>query len=69
MGTREVYEEKLRRGNLIHDPTIKPGLGTARCPRCLSLLNPAKVLSLTLCMCPRIFVFVDADELFDEMFP
>ncbi|KAL1554567.1 hypothetical protein AAHA92_15112 [Salvia divinorum] len=42
MGTREVYEEKLRRGNLIHDPTIKPGLGTARCPRCLSLLNPAK---------------------------
>ncbi|XP_047952375.1 uncharacterized protein LOC125197915 [Salvia hispanica] len=30
MGTREVYEEKLRRGNLIHDPTIKPGLGTAR---------------------------------------
>ncbi|KAL7098084.1 hypothetical protein ABFS83_10G176700 [Erythranthe nasuta] len=40
MGTREVYEEKLRRGNLHHDPTMKPGLGTARCPRCLSLLNP-----------------------------
>ncbi|KAI3472127.1 hypothetical protein Pfo_029615 [Paulownia fortunei] len=40
MGTREVYEEKLRRGNLHHDPTIKPGLGSARCPRCLSLLNP-----------------------------
>lgn len=40
MGTRQVYEEKLRRGNLHHDPTIKPGLGSARCPRCLSLLNP-----------------------------
>nr|XP_025888534.1 uncharacterized protein LOC101256223 isoform X1 [Solanum lycopersicum]XP_025888536.1 uncharacterized protein LOC101256223 isoform X1 [Solanum lycopersicum]XP_025888537.1 uncharacterized protein LOC101256223 isoform X1 [Solanum lycopersicum]XP_025888540.1 uncharacterized protein LOC101256223 isoform X1 [Solanum lycopersicum]XP_025888541.1 uncharacterized protein LOC101256223 isoform X1 [Solanum lycopersicum]XP_025888542.1 uncharacterized protein LOC101256223 isoform X1 [Solanum lycopersicum] len=39
MGTREVYEEKLKRGNLYHDPTIKPGLGSARCPRCLSLLN------------------------------
>ncbi|KAL6523189.1 hypothetical protein OROGR_016792 [Orobanche gracilis] len=42
MGTREVYEEKLRRGNLQHDPTLKPGLGSARCPRCLSLLNPTK---------------------------
>ncbi|GFQ04357.1 hypothetical protein PHJA_002579600 [Phtheirospermum japonicum] len=42
MGTREVYEEKLRRGNLQHDPTLKPGLGSARCPRCLSLLNPPK---------------------------
>lgn len=40
MGTREVYEEKLRSGNLYHDPTINPGLGTPRCPRCLSLLNP-----------------------------
>lgn len=40
MGTREVYEEKLRTGNLDHDPTINPGLGSARCPRCLSLLNP-----------------------------
>ncbi|XVE75762.1 hypothetical protein DITRI_Ditri12bG0118700 [Diplodiscus trichospermus] len=40
MGTREVYEEKLRNGNLYHDPTINPGLGSARCPRCLSLLNP-----------------------------
>ncbi|KAF6152941.1 hypothetical protein GIB67_039648 [Kingdonia uniflora] len=40
MGTREVYEEKLRSGNLQHDPTIKPGLGSPRCPRCLSLLNP-----------------------------
>ncbi|XP_047253486.1 uncharacterized protein LOC107845186 isoform X1 [Capsicum annuum] len=39
MGTREVYEEKLKRGNLQFDPTIKPGLGSARCPRCLSLLN------------------------------
>ncbi|KAH0633797.1 hypothetical protein KY284_036583 [Solanum tuberosum] len=39
MGTREVYEEKLKRGNLHHDPTIKLGLGSARCPRCLSLLN------------------------------
>ncbi|KAJ4978396.1 hypothetical protein NE237_009176 [Protea cynaroides] len=40
MGTREVYEQKLRSGNLYHDPTITPGLGSARCPRCLSLLNP-----------------------------
>ncbi|CAL9081146.1 unnamed protein product [Musa textilis] len=40
MGTREVYEEKLRRGNLHHDPTINPGLGSARCPRCLSLIHP-----------------------------
>lgn len=40
MGTREVYEEKLRTGNLYHhDPTINPGLGTPRCPRCLSLLD------------------------------
>ncbi|GAB4843753.1 hypothetical protein Ancab_013718 [Ancistrocladus abbreviatus] len=41
MGTREVYEEKLRSGNLYHDPTIKPGLGSPRCPRCLSLLDSA----------------------------
>ncbi|GMN55932.1 hypothetical protein TIFTF001_025049 [Ficus carica] len=40
MGTREVYEEKLKRGNLHHDPTINPGLGCPRCPRCLSTLNP-----------------------------
>ncbi|KAG2683259.1 hypothetical protein I3843_10G024000 [Carya illinoinensis] len=40
MGTREVYEEKLRNGNLFHDPTINPGLGSPRCPRCLSLLIP-----------------------------
>ncbi|KAL9319284.1 hypothetical protein ACSQ67_015801 [Phaseolus vulgaris] len=40
MGTREVYEEKLRTGNLDHDPTLNPGLGSPRCPRCLSLLNP-----------------------------
>ncbi|KAJ4754229.1 transmembrane protein [Rhynchospora pubera] len=40
MGTREVYEEKLRTGNLYHDPTINPGLGSPRCPRCLSLINP-----------------------------
>ncbi|KAH7692030.1 hypothetical protein IHE45_01G039200 [Dioscorea alata] len=40
MGTREVYEEKLRSGNLHYDPTIKPGLGSARCPRCLSLIDP-----------------------------
>ncbi|XP_013635756.1 PREDICTED: uncharacterized protein LOC106341565 [Brassica oleracea var. oleracea] len=40
MGTREVYEEKLRRGNLDYDTTMNPGLGSARCPRCLSLLNP-----------------------------
>ncbi|KAJ4705529.1 Transmembrane protein [Melia azedarach] len=40
MGTREVYEQKLRSGNLHHDPTMNPGLGSPRCPRCLSLLNP-----------------------------
>ncbi|XP_073004515.1 uncharacterized protein [Typha latifolia] len=40
MGTREVYEEKLRTGNLDRDPTINPGLGSPRCPRCLSLINP-----------------------------
>ncbi|XP_056683664.1 uncharacterized protein [Spinacia oleracea] len=40
MGTREVYEEKLRTGNVYHhDPTINPGLGTPRCPRCLFLLD------------------------------
>uniref|UniRef100_A0A0A8Y851 Gb protein n=1 Tax=Arundo donax TaxID=35708 RepID=A0A0A8Y851_ARUDO len=41
MGTREVYEEKLRSGAHLHrDPTINPGLGSPCCPRCLSLLNP-----------------------------
>ncbi|XP_008791881.2 uncharacterized protein LOC103708637 [Phoenix dactylifera] len=40
MGTREAYEEKLRTGNLYHDPTMNPGLGSPRCPRCLSLINP-----------------------------
>ena len=50
MGTREVYEEKLRRGNLDHDPTINPGLGNPRCPRCLSLLAPEYVrLPLSAC--------------------
>ncbi|XP_050226486.1 uncharacterized protein LOC126676346 [Mercurialis annua] len=43
MGTREVYEQKLRSGNLDHDPTINPGLGSPRCPRCLSLLIPNSV--------------------------
>ena len=43
MGTREVYEEKLRTGNLYHEPTIKPGLGTPRCPRCLSPLKSNSV--------------------------
>ncbi|KAF9680734.1 hypothetical protein SADUNF_Sadunf06G0152300 [Salix dunnii] len=54
MGTREVYEQKLRTGNLYHDPTIKPGLGSPRCPRCLSLLNPISVpthlQSLSFCL-------------------
>lgn len=48
MGTREVYEEKLRSGNLHHDPTMNPGLGCPRCPRCLSLLDPNSVTSLSL---------------------
>lgn len=48
MGTREVYEEKLRSGNMYHhDPTINPGLGSPRCPRCLSLLNPNSVTILS----------------------
>lgn len=46
MGTREVYEQKLQTGNLYHAPTIKPGLGTPRCPRCLSQLNSNSVLIL-----------------------
>ncbi|KAI3981310.1 hypothetical protein MKX01_004574 [Papaver californicum] len=33
MGTREVYEQKMRSGNLHYDPTINPGLGSPRCPR------------------------------------
>ncbi|PIN07807.1 hypothetical protein CDL12_19626 [Handroanthus impetiginosus] len=37
MGTRQVYEEKLRRESLDHYPTIRPVLGSAPCPRCLSL--------------------------------
>ncbi|CDP10174.1 unnamed protein product [Coffea canephora] len=42
MGTREVYEEKLRTGNMYeYDPTMKPGLGSPRCPRCLCLLEPS----------------------------
>ncbi|KAI4319586.1 hypothetical protein MLD38_033169 [Melastoma candidum] len=28
MGTMEVYEQKLRSGNLRHDPTMLPGLGS-----------------------------------------
>ncbi|KMZ66226.1 hypothetical protein ZOSMA_2G02360 [Zostera marina] len=40
MGTREVYEEKLRSGNLFHEPTLNPGLGSPRCPRCFSFVNP-----------------------------
>ncbi|KAI3984037.1 hypothetical protein MKX01_035164 [Papaver californicum] len=40
MGTREVYEQKLRSGNIHYDPTINPGLGIPRCPRCLSPISP-----------------------------
>ncbi|KAL0555219.1 hypothetical protein IC582_009158 [Cucumis melo] len=40
MGTREVYEQRLRSGNLYHEPTMNPGLGSPRCPRCFSLLKP-----------------------------
>lgn len=59
MGTREVYEQKLRAGNLYHDPTIKPGLGTPRCPRCLSLLNPDSVLhTLSLYFANYVFEYV-----------
>lgn len=59
MGTREVYEQKLRAGNLYHDPTIKPGLGTPRCPRCLSLLNPDSVLhALSLFSANYVFKYV-----------
>ncbi|XP_033145665.1 uncharacterized protein LOC103865917 isoform X1 [Brassica rapa] len=51
MGTREVYEEKLRRGNLDYDTTMNPGLGSARCPSCLSLLNPNPVSCQSLFKC------------------
>lgn len=51
MGTREVYEEKLRGGNLDYDTTMNPGLGSARCPRCLSLLNPNPVSCQSLFQC------------------
>lgn len=57
MGTREVYEEKLRSGNLYHDPTINPGLGSPRCPRCLSLLIPDSVRPHTLSLAFVPFVF------------
>ncbi len=57
MGTREVYEEKLRSGNLYHDPTINPGLGSPRCPRCLSLLIPNSVRPHTLSLTFVPFVF------------
>jgi hypothetical protein len=54
MGTREVYEEKLRNGAHLHrDPTINPGLGSPRCPRCLSPLNPTAV---------RLFPFPASNE-------
>ncbi|CAO2831861.1 unnamed protein product [Amaranthus hypochondriacus] len=44
MGTRKVYEQKLQTGNMYdYDPTINPGLGTPRCPRCLSLLDSDSV--------------------------
>ncbi|RLN13655.1 hypothetical protein C2845_PM09G05680 [Panicum miliaceum] len=36
-----VRGEAPRSGAHLHrDPTINPGLGSPRCPRCLSLLNP-----------------------------
>ncbi|GJN41445.1 hypothetical protein PR202_gn00822 [Eleusine coracana subsp. coracana] len=64
MGTREVYEEKLRSGAHLHrDPTINPGLGSPRCPRCLSLLNPTAV---RLFPYPRLEsgdLFTDSDRL------
>ncbi|CAM8888992.1 unnamed protein product [Rhodiola kirilowii] len=44
MGTREVYEQKLKSGNLVYDPTMNPGLGTPRCPRCLSIIDPNSVI-------------------------
>lgn len=58
MGTREVYEEKLRRGNLDYDPTMNPGLGSARCPRCLSLLNPNPVSCQSLFQCSFLVMMV-----------
>eukprot|EP00252_Welwitschia_mirabilis_P002163 TRINITY_DN12076_c0_g1_i2.p1 TRINITY_DN12076_c0_g1~~TRINITY_DN12076_c0_g1_i2.p1 ORF type:complete len:163 (+),score=31.55 TRINITY_DN12076_c0_g1_i2:170-658(+) len=40
MGSRIATEEKARyKGNLYHEPTIKPGLGSPRCPRCFSLIS------------------------------
>lgn len=57
MGTREVYEEKLRRGNLYHEPTINPGLGSPRCPRCLSLINSDSVRCTPFLSCFYVIVF------------
>ncbi|KAH0930697.1 hypothetical protein HID58_016424 [Brassica napus] len=46
MGTREVYEEKLRRGNLDYDPTMNPGLGSARRRRVItSVLHDAAAVA------------------------
>ncbi|KAH9328511.1 hypothetical protein KI387_000619, partial [Taxus chinensis] len=40
MGARAAEEDKARDiGNLYHEPTIKPGLGSSRCPRCFSSIS------------------------------
>eukprot|EP01018_Ginkgo_biloba_P017873 Gb_05805 [translate_table: standard] len=40
MGARAAEEDKARDlGSLYHQPTIKPGLGSSRCPRCFSPIS------------------------------
>ncbi|XP_057844594.1 uncharacterized protein LOC131054147 isoform X4 [Cryptomeria japonica] len=40
MGARAAEEDKAKDlGTLYHEPTIKPGLGSSRCPRCFSPIS------------------------------
>lgn len=46
MATRAAAEDKARDlGSLYHQPTIKPGLGSSRCPRCFSPISSDSVTS------------------------
>ncbi|XP_057844591.2 uncharacterized protein LOC131054147 isoform X1 [Cryptomeria japonica] len=47
MGARAAEEDKAKDlGTLYHEPTIKPGLGSSRCPRCFSPISNNSVPSL-----------------------
>lgn len=46
MATRAAAEDKARDlGSLYHQPTINPGLGSSRCPRCFSPIPSDSVTS------------------------